>query len=349
MIGSKGIASVYLNDTLKGEEIGGKSTWEWFRQIRMAAEKRASGKPLKILFTQLSSPVKGQGTGEKTLFLCNDMFRGSSPFGGEDIRRNVKFVFAKKEKEFLGIDSYDRALEERIDDSGNMEKAFGDDLVEIDSDRQTAVFDYHDFEKTEWNEKREAFDVVPVIKKAMMKYDFIHITPPMKSVHAVANSPLAWQTGERKGWLAVDPSILRHVEYPNVFGIGDVLGIPGGKSAGSIYREGPVLEKNLVAAMEGKEPVTEFDGYTSCPLHIKCGETMPNSIITVWRLRYLSIPYKPDGYGGFRIFICSKRSTSISFCGESCRPETKRGLEFEGRWKIVGNHETSFARSVLLH
>src|SRR5690606_15319583 len=58
-------------------------------------------------------------------------------------------------------------------------------------------------------------------------YDFIHVIPPMRAPEAVRNSPLPWQTGNwaAEGWMEVDRNTLRHVRYPNVFGVGDIAGV----------------------------------------------------------------------------------------------------------------------------
>lgn len=67
-------------------------------------------------------------------------------------------------------------------------------------------------------------------------YDFINIVPPMKAPDAVRNSPLPWQSGSwaQDGWLEVDKHTLRHVRYSNIFGLGDIAGVPKGKTAASV-------------------------------------------------------------------------------------------------------------------
>ena len=97
-------------------------------------------------------------------------------------------------------------------------------------------------------------------------YDFLHVVPPMSAPDAVVNSQLAWQQGSAKGWLEVDRETLQHLRYPNVFGMGDVCGIPLGKTGGSARHHGPILVANLIAQMEGKTLDQKFDGYTVCPL-----------------------------------------------------------------------------------
>lgn len=105
-----------------------------------------------------------------------------------------------------------------------------------------------------------------------MKYDFIHVVPPMGAPQALVDSPLGWQKGTAKGWLEVDQETLQHRRYKNVFGIGDVCGIPLGKTGGSARHHGPIVVGNLVSQLEGKPLKEKFDGYTVCPLKTGYGE-----------------------------------------------------------------------------
>jgi sulfide:quinone oxidoreductase len=65
---------------------------------------------------------------------------------------------------------------------------------------------------------------------------------------------------------------LQHKRYKNIFGIGDVLGIPKGKTGGSARHQGAVLVKNLLATIQKRELKSKFDGYTVCPLKTQYGK-----------------------------------------------------------------------------
>lgn len=107
-------------------------------------------------------------------------------------------------------------------------------------------------------------------------YDFIHVVPPMRAPDAVLNSPLGWREGPyaKDGWLEVDKFSMRHMRYANVFGIGDINGVPRGKTAASVKWQAPVAVTNLIATMEGREPTAVYNGYTSCPLVTRVGSAM---------------------------------------------------------------------------
>lgn len=107
-------------------------------------------------------------------------------------------------------------------------------------------------------------------------YDFIHVIPPMRAPAAVRNSPLPWQSGAwaAEGWMEVDRGTLRHLRYHNVFGVGDIAGIPKGKTAASVKWQVPVAVDHLVADIAGTTSDLIYEGYTSCPLITRLGRAM---------------------------------------------------------------------------
>jgi sulfide:quinone oxidoreductase len=106
-------------------------------------------------------------------------------------------------------------------------------------------------------------------------YDYLHVIPPMRAPEAVRNSPLPW-ADKWKGqhWVEVDQGTLRHRRYPEVFAIGDVAGVPKGKTAASVKWQVPVVEDHLLAQIQGREGREVYNGYTSCPLITRVGRAM---------------------------------------------------------------------------
>jgi sulfide:quinone oxidoreductase len=107
-------------------------------------------------------------------------------------------------------------------------------------------------------------------------YDFINVIPPMRAPAVVRNSPLRWQTGPwaGDGWAEVDRHTLRHARFPEVFAVGDIAGVPKGKTAASVKWQVPVAVDHLVATIEGRDSTSRYDGYTSCPLITRIGRAM---------------------------------------------------------------------------
>ncbi|MCE1169914.1 MAG: NAD(P)/FAD-dependent oxidoreductase, partial [Azovibrio sp.] len=109
-----------------------------------------------------------------------------------------------------------------------------------------------------------------------LQYDFINVIPPMRAPDSVLNSPLPWKSGPwvAEGWMEVSKGNLRHVRFPNVFGVGDIAGVPKGKTAASVKWQVPVAVDHLVADIAGKQSDALYTGYTSCPLITRLGQAM---------------------------------------------------------------------------
>ncbi len=275
LVGKHGISSVYLNDPVAGTAKGGTVTWEWFKALRAAAEKASPENPIKAIYTQPDTPIKCGGAPQKILYLSDDALRGNGPQGGADVHKNVQSVFCKKGGTLFGVPAYNKTLVERVTPMyENITDKFDHVLRKIDAEKKIATFEHTYTVKGEYDEDLEEYDMIKKSEMVEMPYDFIHVVPPMKAVDAVASSPLGWQKGTGKGWLECDKETLQHRRYKNVFGIGDILGIPKGKTGGSARHHGPILQENLIAVMEGKEPTAKFDGYTVCPLKTQYGEIM---------------------------------------------------------------------------
>lgn len=107
-------------------------------------------------------------------------------------------------------------------------------------------------------------------------YDFIHVVPPMRAPEAVRNSPLPWQDGPLApdGWVETDKHTMRHPRFDNVFVVGDIAGVPKGKTAASVKWQVPVAADHLVGTISGTPATSIYNGYTSCPLITRIGRAM---------------------------------------------------------------------------
>ena len=106
-------------------------------------------------------------------------------------------------------------------------------------------------------------------------YDYIHVIPPQRAPDFVVQSGLAWaDRWTDQGWVEVDMQTLRHLRHPEIFALGDVAGVPKGKTAASVKWQVPVVEDHLVAAIEGREGTATYNGYTSCPMITRIGRAM---------------------------------------------------------------------------
>ena len=260
-IGKNGISSVYLSDLEKGTAKGGSITWEWFEALKKAS---AAGEKPTAIYTQPNTAIKCGGAPQKMLYLSADHLRK------DDLGAN--FIFATNGGKLFSLPSIEASLEKVQKGYDTITNKFRHNLVAIDVKNKVATFEETYEIKGEYDADLEEYDVTEEKRMVDLKYDFIHIVPPMSPSQALLDSPLGWQKGTAKGWLEVDQHSLQHRRYENVFGIGDVCGIPICRTGGSARHQGPVVVGNLVSALEGKALKEEFDGYTVCPIKTEYGK-----------------------------------------------------------------------------
>ena len=243
MIGKEGIASVYYNDTRKGEATGGKLSQKVFAKL----QERAYQGHVEFLCTEPNTPIKGDGTTLSLLFLGNDRLHKHG------INKRVRFTFAKADEELFTSKIYRKCLQKEVDRYENIRMAYGFTLSGIEIGKKKAIYNTVDGKKE-------------------MPYDFIHIVPPHRAPEVLANSPLSVHEGKEKGWMAYDGKTLRHPKYQNIFGIGDILAGTPGKSTGAARYQGIILQDNIAAALEDKPLPYSYDGYTVAPIITKEGK-----------------------------------------------------------------------------
>lgn len=77
----------------------------------------------------------------------------------------------------------------------------------------------------------------------------IHITPPMSAPKVLRESS---NLVDSKGFLDVNKYTMQHKRYPNIFGLGDCVNTPNGKTAAAVARQLGVIMNNLSAFINGK-------------------------------------------------------------------------------------------------
>ena len=247
MIGKEGIASIYMDDTVGGDARGADATRVLFEQIRSAAP--AAGKPLKVLFSEPRTPIKGRGSALSLMMLYNHMLKREGAQG------RVTFDYMTAHTRLLELEAFDGVLKKELKKHINIEAAYGKELVAVDAGAKKATF-VHNGAKEE------------------IAYDLLHVTPPLRAPQVMRDSPLAVQDGVQKGWMAVDPATLRHPDYGNVFGLGDVIALPYAKSGGAAQHQGIILQDNIAAALEGEKLTFHYDGYTVSPVVTAYGKVL---------------------------------------------------------------------------
>ncbi|WP_196258421.1 NAD(P)/FAD-dependent oxidoreductase [Pelagibacterium limicola] len=147
-------------------------------------------------------------------------------------------------------------------------------VTEMFAERNIAVNYTHVLAAIDPGSKRATYRTAD--GEVTLDYDFIHVIPPMRAPDAVLDSPLPWQDGNlaADGWVEADKATLRHPRYPNVFAVGDIAGVPRGKTAASVKWQAPIVVANLIAETAGRTGSASYNGYTSCPMVTGFGKAM---------------------------------------------------------------------------
>ncbi len=229
LIGREGIGCVYDNPE------HAERTWQMIDQYTAAGGVG--------LFTRGPGGIKCAGAPLKVTMLTEDIARQRST------RRSLEMVY----------NSPGAGLFSQPDTNEFLKQEF--------PERDIAINWHHRLKGIEPEAHRATFATPE--GDVRIDYDFIHVVPPMRAPDALGNSPLAWQEGgfaDDGNWMEVDQFSMRHQRYGNVFGAGDCVGTPIGKTAASVKAQVPVAVDNMINTIRDRETVARYDGYTSCPL-----------------------------------------------------------------------------------
>jgi sulfide:quinone oxidoreductase len=259
MIGTNGIASIYFPD-------GAVKTWDLMQDF---IAKAKSGKKVNGVFTHPNTPIKCGGAPKKIMYLTHARLVEAGA------RANTELTFYPNGGKMFGVPEYHEAIVKQFQ-ARNMKWKYKHNLVAVDAKNKVATFDHHYLIKGEWDEDIEEYDMIPQVERVEVPFDFLHVTPPMSAPDVVKESPLAWQRGTAAlgGWIEVEKETLQHTRYPDVFALGDVAGIPMGKTGGSVRKQYKVAVQNILDHLAGKAPSEKYGGYTVCPLITGLGTVM---------------------------------------------------------------------------
>ena len=244
LVGTNGIGALYA-----GPDYAAK-TWQAASQFteeggvglftRPETEMKCAGAPLKhtFLIEDIASRTVGAGN-----FELHYAAPQGALFGVPIVAEKVRMLFGQR-----GIATH---MQHR--------------LLSIEPGQKRAMF-----ERTE-----TGADGVAVKSNVEMDYDYLHVIPPQRAPEVIRQSGLSWaDKWTDQGWVEVDQKTMRHLRYPDIFALGDVAGVPKGKTAASVKWQVPVVEDHLIAATLGRDGTEVYDGYTSCPLITRVGRAM---------------------------------------------------------------------------
>ena len=235
LVGKNGVGALYA-----GPDYAAR-TW--------AAAKKFSEEGGVGLFTRPNTEMKCAGAPLKHTFLIDDISRRGVGAGKR------KIVYASNNAALFSVPIVSEKVRMLFRDRG-VETVYNHVLKSMDPGAKLATFATPNGDQ-------------------QIKYDYIHVIPPQRAPAFVRQSGLSWaDKWTDQGWAEVDQKTLRHRRFPNIFALGDVAGVPKGKTAASVKWQAPVVEDHLVAALQGKQSAAEYGGYTSCPLITRVGSAM---------------------------------------------------------------------------
>ncbi|MFS8037024.1 NAD(P)/FAD-dependent oxidoreductase [Xanthobacter sp. AM11] len=236
LVGKNGIGSVYA---------GPEAAAATYSEMSRFADTGGVG-----LFSRPATEMKCAGAPLKYTFITDDVLRRRGNRGKAEI------IYAAQNTGLFSVPIVSEKVRMLFQDRG-VKVAYNHVMTALDPGRKIATF-------------------TTPSGPAELRFDFINVVPPMRAPQVVRSSPLPWQSGPfaADGWMEVDRATLRHVRFPNVFGVGDVAGVPKGKTAASVKWQVPVAVDHLVASLAGKTSSAAYNGYTSCPLITRIGQAM---------------------------------------------------------------------------
>lgn len=226
-LGSHGVCSIY-------SPLWAPATWRTIRHFQGGT----------AIFTVPDTAIKCGAAPQKIMYMADDQFKRRSGVGV-----NTRMMFCTAGQRLFSVPAYARVME-RLMRHRAIEVRFGHNLREVRGQDQLAVF--------------ETIDAEGHARLEEIRFDMLHVVPPMSAPQVVATSPLAIDGGG--GWVEVDPLTTQHPRFPNVFALGDAAGLPTSRTAGAARAEAPVTAANLLAFLDAQPLTAHYDGYSVCPL-----------------------------------------------------------------------------------
>lgn len=206
------------------------------------------------LFTQPTTPIKCGGAPQKIMYLAEEAFKKNG------VRNKTNVTFATAGTVIFGVKPIAKTLMEVVDRK-KIQLNFGYELVAVDAKERIAWYTMAEHEK--YHNKNSKVEIIEDGNRKGIRFDMMHLAPPQTSPDFIKKSPLALESG----WLSVDKETMQHTKFKNIFGVGDVCGLPTAKTGAAIRKQVPVVVANIQKLME-YDTLTDkkYNGYSSCPL-----------------------------------------------------------------------------------
>lgn len=210
------------------------------------------------IFTQPTGAIKCGGAPQKIAYLAADYIRRNG------LANKSNLAFVTPGTTIFGVPEIRETLLKVIDRYGMLFTPFMAP-VKIDGAKQLAYFKYTGPEDKEGEFVGAQKMKVKKLDNGLYEvhFDMLHLAPPQAAPEFIRKSDLV----NEAGWLDVDQFSMQHKKYNNVFGLGDVAGLPTAKTGAAIRKQVPVVVDNLLSLLDKKHVENHsYNGYSSCPL-----------------------------------------------------------------------------------
>lgn len=193
------------------------------------------------VFTMPSGPIKCGAAPQKIAYLAAHYWQQ------QGVLDDIHIILVLPTPKLFAVPEFSAVLE-KVVQRYNIDVRFEHELIEVKPESRQAIL---------VNRKGGGEQVT-------ITYDVLHAVPPQSAPDWIKKSPLA--SAQPTGYVDVDMHTLRHNRWPNVFSLGDAGSTPNSKTGAAIRKQAPVVTKNLLTVMDGKDPSEHYDGYAACPL-----------------------------------------------------------------------------------
>ena len=189
-----GLHSLYFQD-------GAVATWKGIQELIAKAKAHKGPEKLQAVFTHPRGPLKCGGAPKKIMYLTHDRLVEAG------VRDKVEMTFYPNGGGMFGIKDYHDAIVKQFE-ARDFKWNYKHNLVAVDTATKTATFNKW------WKEDKEFLDEMdePYMKKVEVsepvevKYDFMHVVPPMKAPDVVGKSEIG---SMGPGWVTVNKESLQ--------------------------------------------------------------------------------------------------------------------------------------------
>ncbi|KAL3417441.1 Sulfide:quinone oxidoreductase/flavo-binding protein [Phlyctema vagabunda] len=205
----------------------------------------------RAIFTQPAGVIKCAGAPQKIMWLALDHWKRTGLYDiNSPSNSAINITFATGLPTMFGVPKYNAKLEE-LRKERSVDGLFQHNLIAIHGN--TATFSSPDGKS-----------------QVTKDFDLLHVVPKNRPHDFIKNSALA----NDAGYVDVREDTLQHQQYHNIWSAGDASSLPTSKTVAAITGQAPVLVRNLLSSMDGRDQEAKYDGYTSCPLLTEYGKVM---------------------------------------------------------------------------